>query len=365
MADNAYVERLTPLDRGLEKLSTQIPWLSGRFLPTITSGAKSFLEIRSTARDEPTLLDKGAIPSDVWPVPGLLIPPLPDSGDPVFAASVFRFADAAIIRLWAQNLTNPQLDLVLPPQSISQRLSNAHSPALAEISSLLSDDLIAKHPEYSKVPPQWPTEFPPSTSKLFSIPIHWINFLKELLHKHVCCPITTNTILCALIWTTITRLRTRLTAVNGRQRISQTLSTPNNLYLGNAVLYGLSELPAADLATSDEDLIRALAQICNCVLASQSPSTINSRHIAEVHHLIKHMDDSGTPFPGWDLFGSKDWVVTSWADLDLYGNDFGEGLGKPRDTVGEILEMMIMLRKEDMEGLEVDTMWQTLTSNTR
>jgi hypothetical protein len=230
--------------------------------------------------------------------------------------------------------------------------------------------------------------------------MHWINILKDLLKRYTTNPPTTNTIICALVWTSINRVRAQdnpslkdanqlsrlATAVNARQRIGGTLSSESGTpFFGNAVFYALSIFPARELASSDETPVRELARICDDIGRAQSASTINSRHIAEVIQLIGHVDDPSSLFVGWDLFGSRDVTITSWADMGLYDVDFGEGLGRPdfvrlpyvnsadgvaiilprkRGVEREMLEVMIMLRRDHLEELEKDAMWSTLISVT-
>ena len=103
---------------------------------------------------------------------------------------------------------------------------------------------------------------------------------------------------------------------------------------------------------------------------------------------MERVDDYKTIFFGWDLFGARDLTITSWADLDLYDMEFGEGLGKPEfigvpyaeaDGVGlilprkrgvpnsaggsdEVLDIMVMLRREDMDALDSDFMRESFMS---
>ncbi|KAH8432934.1 uncharacterized protein LDX57_010567 [Aspergillus melleus] len=334
------------------------------------------------------------------------------AGAPVFAASIFRFTDqglglcvcmhhnvvdasgcSTILRLWAQNVSSPESSFLATSQTRLERLSEALSADLPEISSTSTETLLARHPEFSTTPPTLPETFPSCTSKIFPISKHWIDVLGELMRPYTSKRLTTNTVLCALIWTTLTRIRmahnpsleqqsSRLAmAVNGRPRISQTFSTPDAPFFGNAITYSLTDLSAQTLAKSDETPVRALAQICNRMAESQSPSTIDSRHIAEVYSVAERVD-AGSLFVGWDLFGSRDLTITSWADFDLYGVDFGNVMGRPRfvrlpymeaDGVAiilprqrsvsqEVLEVMVMLRRDHMEALELDPMWQVLGS---
>lgn len=371
------------LQCGLEKLAKQVPWIAGNVFLT-TTDQKAPLEIRYHADKTPRLQDKGqiaasyaslssqdmpmkAIPLDVWPtLPSLLGNTPSETGDPVFAVSFFRFADqgvglciclhhnavdvtgfSEVVRLWAENVvqqnqTHPSYGLQGSGDRLVQ-LSKALEPDLRGISSLSSVRLLALHPEYSTQPPVLPKEFASCTSKTFKIPVHWINVLKELLQKSAQRQLTTNVILCALLWTSITRVRAQrnpdlrrqtsrlVTAVNGRSRIPGNLQPMpgNQQYLGNVVLYALANFSCANLATADEDPVRSLAKICDRISESQSPATIDSRFIAETYRLVDSMEDYRSLFAGWDLFGSRDFTITSWAGLDLYGVDFGPLLGKP------------------------------------
>ncbi|KAJ6129620.1 hypothetical protein N7512_002400 [Penicillium capsulatum] len=255
------------------------------------------------------------------------------------------------------------------------------------------EDLLLQHPKYSRVPPSLPDNSHPCTSKLFAVSMHRINILKELTRKNTLKAPSTNTILCALIWTTVTRVRvlqnpslrdasSRLvTAVNGRPSVGKLPSTAESPFLGNAVFYAMSRYPAEALLTaSDEAPVQSFAEACEVISESQSPSTINLRHLAEVYDLADRTRGYQSLFPGWDLFQSRDLKITNWADLDRYGIDVGDILGKPcsvrlpvmevegvalilsrqRGVSQEVFEVVMMLRKDHMDALENDHMWQTL-----
>lgn len=171
------------------------------------------------------------------------------------------------------------------------------------------------------------------------------------------------------------------TAVNARQRIGGAFS--NSEFLGNAVFYGLSALPAKALSSSSHINIKELVHVCEHVAKSQSVSVINTRHIGEVVQLMERVKDPRSLFVGWDLFGSRDLTITSWADMGLYDFDFGAGVGKPdfvrlpymeadgvaivlprkRNAQAEVLEVVIMLRRDHMEALEKNAMWNALFSS--
>ncbi|PYH87091.1 hypothetical protein BO82DRAFT_408217 [Aspergillus uvarum CBS 121591] len=458
MTEHDYIEQLTPLDlampntyirvllafpgpeadstlhtlrtlqNGLEQLSNKIPWLSGRIFPTTDVSGRPSLEMRSHTGDTPTLKDKGtiaaayatlsaqnmppeAIPGRVWPVPAML-PESMEQGNPVFAASVFRFVDrgiglciclhhhsvdatgfAEVVRLWAQATTTTTRTAggTLPSEysqsSRQSQLSHALTTTLQALSSPQSPNLKAllpHHPEFSTTPPSLPPTFKPCTSRLCTLRLHHLLTLRTLCQKYTSQEPTINTLVTALLWTTITRVRARriphkgkstlTTAVNGRTRLPAL--SPG--YTGNLVLYATARYPAPALATADMDPVRGLADICDCITQSQAPDGIGGRFIAEVYALVKGVDDYRGLHPGWEIFGGRDVTLTSWAGVEVYGVEFGGGLGgvgfvrmpvvegadgvvvilpRRRHRKEEGVEVMVMLRKEDMLALEEDEMW--------
>lgn len=421
------------LQGGLDTLAKQVPWLSGKVVPaTADPGHKPSLEIQWGANDDPLkVVDKGqipdsyeklrdegmspvAFPDDLWPAPGMVDDALFEKGAPVFAANLFRFADGQgvgltmcmhhnaldatafteILRLWTQNIAGIDSPSISVPHRL--RLTDALSPHLPALASESDDSLLGLHPEYTTTPHSWPTEFPPCTSKIFTTPITQINRIKELLQNYMPTAPTTNTLICALMWSAVSRARlqrnsayarepSRLAmAVNGRRRISEGFSTSDDPYLGNVVLCSLAELTIDNLSqTSGPDRMQSLANLCQSIAQSQSSDCINFRCIAEVYRLVDHVDDYRSVLYSFDLFCGRDLMITSWAGLDLYGMDFGPGLRKPdfmrvphapvdglglvlprRRTVGhtgesdEMLEFMFMLRCDDMEWLEKDSLWE-------
>ncbi|PYI35794.1 hypothetical protein BP00DRAFT_333463 [Aspergillus indologenus CBS 114.80] len=311
---DSTLNTLHTLQTGLAQLSKQIPWLSGRIFPTTDASGRSTLEIRSHTGATPTLEDKGtiaasyatlsaqnmppeAIPGHVWPLPAMP-PGIMEQGIPVFAASVFRFIDrgiglciclhhhsvdatgfAAVVRLWAQATTTTT------SRTTGRTLSSEHSH------------------------------------------LHHLRTLHTLVQKYTHHEPTTNTLATALLWTTITRVRTRrtpnlltqesnstlTTAVNGRPRLSPL--TPG--YIGNLVLYATATYPAPALATADMDPVRALAEICECITQSLSPDKIGERFVAEVYALVQGVEDYRGLYPGWEGFGDRDVTVTSWAGVEV------------------------------------------------
>ncbi|KAJ4864807.1 transferase family domain-containing protein [Trichoderma breve] len=415
------------LQHGIDKLVTAMPWLAGRVYRTAPAEGNLSLELRwSQDGTRCTLFNKGSIPNaylsnsdagmspevipaNIWPVPFSLDDETWAAGVPVFSTSFFQFADkqgvglcicvhhnvvdasglSHIITLWAKYLSE-DLDtgLILELDSMG-RLSKALNPQLEALSSQSKETLFEAHPEYSTSPPALPTEFVPSACKLFRIPITSINETKTLIKDHTASDPSTNTTLCALLWSTITAARRKrnpalteqtsklIMAVNGRCRIGHDFSTLNHPYLSNLILYSLASFSSRDLiAAGDSKDMKVLAQICASIAESKSLDSINAKSIAEVYRLVESVDRNTTIFPGWDLFGSRDLTVTSWADLPLYEMDFGPGLGRPQHIRApyspadgvclimprkrsdqtaagkvELLDVMVMLRQDDMDAL--------------
>ncbi|KAI0531653.1 transferase family-domain-containing protein [Xylaria digitata] len=315
------------LHNGLDSLANAIPWLSSRVCPTAaTKEHGRSLEIRYSADDpSPTFIDKGtvdasyealsaegippdAIPADVWPLPMMIDEDLFEKGAPVFGASLFGFIDgqgvglyvgihhsaveatgfADIVRLWAQYTARSAP--AYQHGDRLDRLSGILKSDLQAISPKTTDDLFELHPEYSQMPPTFPTEFVPCICKIFTLS------------------------------SAITRARAQRCPDLGRE------SSRLAMALGNAILYLLAHSTVSDLNSLLESPA-SFATTCDVIAQSQSPAKINSRHIAEVYDLVGRVEDYRTVFVGWDLFSSRDLTITSWANLDLYDMTFGEGLG--------------------------------------
>jgi hypothetical protein len=153
-----------------------------------------------------------------------------------------------------------------------------------------------------------PSGFSLCTAKILRIPIARIQAFKRVVEHLLPAPPTTNTVVCALLWSSITCARAKrqpalsdqtshlAMAVNGRQRIGGGLSTSENPYFGNAIAYSLAKTSVQDL--SDTSNPRALATVCDAIVKSQWPHKINVRHIAEVYNLLDSVEDYRSIFPG-------------------------------------------------------------------
>lgn len=124
---------------GLDALSKQLPWLSGRVFANRSQGKPS-LEIRYNADTALTILDKGsidgayeslsaqgvapeAIPPEVWPLPPVIDDAMAAAGAPVFATiySVSQIMASGYVSA-CTTIPSTQLD--------SQRSSNSGPEAL-------------------------------------------------------------------------------------------------------------------------------------------------------------------------------------------------------------------------------------------
>lgn len=356
------------------------------------------------------------LPSHFWPQPS---PVMEESqGVPVFVSSFFRFANntglglcvsmhhnvvdvtafATILQQWTEILRGESLS-VFTREPRLDTLSKSLRTDLDAVAEQSLETILASHPEYSMSPPILPDEFPECTSKIFCVSVGQIEALKDMLKNRGARIPSTNTVLCTLLWQAITRARTLrdsdlmakasrlVTAVNGRHRLSPKGSEPGTQYLGNLVLYARTGSSVADLIASNSSSEECLAKTCSSIDAAQSQQRIDSRFIAEAYSIFDRIDNFDTIFPGWDLFNSIDLTITSWANLGMYSLDFGRGLGTPdfvrvphaaADGVAiilprkrvdgktskgmrDIIEIHVMLRKDDMMRMESDSIWSGLS----
>ncbi len=267
-------------------------------------------------------------------------------------------------------LANNQRTLL--PQSLSTSI-----PALSKtpLSSLLT-----LHPEFTTTsrPPQ--PLLPPCTTKVLQTPLSQLTALKTRLTTHTHSKPTTNTLLTALLWSAVTRARrhrnpdhqqhtTRLmTAVDGRRHLD---------YWGNLVWHCVAELPPSFFSPDTSDLA-SLEAVCDAVAASTARAREEGwAHFAETHCLVERAGDYRRLRYAWDggLF------VSSWANMGVYGVEFGAGLGRPeavrvRHRAGdgfcvilprrrgggeeEVLEAVLGLREDHLEALGRDDVWRGL-----
>ncbi|KAM4057678.1 transferase family protein [Hirsutella rhossiliensis] len=275
------------------------------------------------------------------------------------------------------------LDLLMPRAYIPMLMAFRTTESIASVS-----------PRLQRAPA---TDLPPCTFRMFTIPTTRVNAIKQQLSSYMPRAPTTNTVFFAVLWSAVTRVRMQRNPalatetskmaipVNGRRRIGAEFSTPDNPYLGNVVLYALPELLGQGLSTSSAP--EALAKICHAIDQSHSPK-IDLHHIAEVYSLVDRSEDYRAIGVSWDLLSGRHLAILSWADFGLHGMDFGMGLGLPdfirvpcgggaadglclllprrvpvaADASEEVLELLIVLRREDMHALEQDGIWQSFAN---
>jgi trichothecene 3-O-acetyltransferase len=247
---------------------------------------------------------------------------------------------------------------------------------------------------------------PKTSSRIFSVSKARIAETKEALKESIAqiSLLTTNSILCALLWTCVTRIRMeRLRntgmpvdlqthsklgfAVNGRQCLNS--SFVEKAYLGNVNLYGLAQLPISALEEATYGITphacNSLAPIIEAI--GEATARITASHIVEVLDFEKETQNMEDIIPGWGGIGSFDWSVTNWTHLGLHACDFGRCLGGddgasgtpifvrppfaefdglvivlPRAPSGsdeqEDIEMVVLLVEDDIEALEKDSVWR-------
>lgn len=434
--DEPSQELLPKLQSSFDKTCHFIPWLAGKVLRTIdTTSQKPWLQIQwDESQSPPKLANLGSlpgsyvetalsgmplttIPTDKWPASAIIDEDVTYAGALVFVGGLVSFDGldgialciclhhhvvdagglAEVVRIWA-GITSGESPTTNTIAERLNRLSAALSSHLETASARPLKDLLASHPEYTTEPPNIGPEFPKCSSTVFTISHSKVNSLKtELLSCTSVVP-TANTIISAMLWATVTRIRQRRNstlfpsgksrlgmAVNGRSRIAPNFSPPNDPYFGNANLYALCELEA-DALSSSVNSTKALAHICDAIAASHSADMIGPRHIAEVCSLVSRLDNFAALFPGWSVYNGPDIAVTSWANLGIYDLSFGDVLGNPefvrvpyaeadslaivlpRKRVGsegkveEVIEVVVMLRSEDLEALRTDKGWKSVAA---
>ena len=432
------------LRNGLEVTCSQLPYLKGR----VTRQQGDRLAISWSEQDQFPLLQEldrppeipssyaqlkqeglpsHRLPQSLCPVAGWVAASFPDGSAPVIAISYTHLdggllvtlcvhhnvmdgtGTGQLISLWADN-TKSELSNPLPnaqePQHRLDRLKAATAAPFSTESSPPSDgdhtfeSLLALHPEYTTTLPSTKSPIPECTSKVFTFPVDRLKTAATESKTSV------NNILCALIWSCISSVRslrwqkesaatsgsspsnTKLgMAVNGRARIGESF-VKGRPYLGNVNLYCVTSLDLTLLTTIElspsPEAQWAYSDVLTTVVhaLTMSIARIDRRFISEVITLAEKAPDAQALLPGWDFFNGPDLTITSWANLDTYSDDFGPGLGMPdfvrvpyaevdglnivlprkRNSSPEIIEVVVMLRKDDMADLERNAMWRHWTN---
>lgn len=221
--------------------------------------------------------------------------------------------------------------------------------------------------------------------------------------------VTTNSVLCALMWSRVTRVRaarrgglgapsSRLGfAVNGRTRLPPGSVLSERPFLGNVNLFGMAEMAVPELERAGVECRAAVGDAASSLRPmgwvvreiATAIRRVTPAHVAEVTDLIDRAPDISDVSPGWDAFHGADLTITSWANMGLYDADFGDEVGKiqlmrvpwmatdgllivlPRKrgltearmgtgtkrAAAECIEVVVALHPEDLAALEKDSVW--------
>jgi trichothecene 3-O-acetyltransferase len=313
-----------------------------------------------------------------------------------------------VISLWGRNTkgvpSEPLPDSEEPRHRLERLKASrvGHDSASMDDKGLTVESMLALHPEYTSVITSRRPPFPPCTSRIFTFPV------EKLKTAAIESKTSVNNVLCAIIWSCISSARSNRwrneigasneealhtelklgMAVNGRARLGESFAGAGGRpYIGNVNLYSVTNLgldhlvklgqspgPEANWAASD-----TLASVVPAITASIG--RINRQFISEVITIAEQVPSIQSLQPGWNFFNGPDLTITSWANLDTYSVDFGPELGMPdfvrlpylevdglnivlprrRTSIPENIEVVIMLRKDDMAEVERNEMWRYWT----
>ncbi|KAK1760423.1 transferase family-domain-containing protein [Echria macrotheca] len=205
--------------------------------------------------------------------------------------------------------------------------------------------------------------------------------------------LSTNNILMAVAWGCVTQARmVRLGgdvgretsklgfAINGRRFLGPTFAETERMYLGNINVFGLPEVDVSTLAKigttcDDEALVRVIEAVWDAIRRVTAPD-----HIGEVMTLMETAPDLLKVQSNSVRSHGPDLTATSWANMDIYGCDFGAGIGKPafvrfpwfdsdgliimlprRRGVGikQTIEVVMAMNLEDMAFLDGSDVWKS------
>ncbi|KAK5723849.1 hypothetical protein LTR17_013863 [Elasticomyces elasticus] len=431
----APAERLLPrLQAALNKTCRSIPWLAGRVVATNGEAERHpGLQVCWDEGDVPILRDLGTlpgsfeqaesvgmpartIPEERWAMPGRIDERLASEGPPVFAAGLLSFAKddgvilcvclhhsvvdgggyAEILRIWTNILSG--LPALEPLESDrNSRLCASLRPHMGKTWSSSRKALLASNPGYAVKPAEFKPDFANCTNTVLPVSLAQVDRLKAGLSTHTGVPPTTNTIICAILWCSLMRVRRRRNPslfsdnakshlgmpVDGRRRVHPEFSSPEDPYFGNFYTYTMTEMPASVFAGADEPSLYPLALICEAIAQSHSADRLNARNIAEVYALAARSETAPALYPAWSITTGRDIGITSWAGFGLYEMSFGllgqptfvrppymqidsAAIVLPRKRAGfdeedrDAIEVMLMLRKDDIEALQQDSVWLML-----
>ncbi|WYZ44569.1 hypothetical protein EsH8_VII_001005 [Colletotrichum jinshuiense] len=220
--------------------------------------------------------------------------------------------------------------------------------------------------------PTEPPETPPKCSwAYFNFPSSSLSDLKSLASESIKSGyITTDDALSAFVWQSVSRIRAGRLSLDEEVKFARAVNVRG--YLGIPQTFpGLMQS-----MTNNSSRLNTLIEEPLGVVASQLRSTVDPKALgystrAFATVLSKSADKGGFSFTG-TLRLDKDIMLSSWAKLDLYEQDFGLHLGKPvsvrrpqftpveslmyllpKSREGDIA-LAICLRDEDMKRLKRD-----------
>lgn len=222
-------------------------------------------------------------------------------------------------------------------------------------------------------------------------------------------PISTNTVLNAVIWSTVTRIRLARLARDGQRDAAGSLALPSSSrlsfavdgrrrlggdfcgrarFLGNVNVNSLAEADLHTLAAasryvcateevSSGDALGALARVVEAVSSAAARNTRS--YIRHVVSRVQQASSAAQVALDWQISHELDLTLTSWANQGFYEFDFGRGLGKPsfvrvpymeadglviilprrRGGPQERIEALVGLNVDDLQALESDAAWNS------
>ena len=283
-----------------------------------------------------------------------------------------------------------------PPLSFSTRLAS-----LPEFCILSSPEVTTSQANATD------SSAPKGRAKLFTFSAARLETAREVLRAgeyHLDpAALSTNNILTAVIWACVSRARAARRgggggwaesgsgsgrskmgfAINGRRQLKGEVST--RPYAGNVNLFGVPEFTSEMLegigakCSATGGGAAALAQVVKSIW--EAIRRVDAGHVADVVALMEQAGDfAGDVGPSWVRSNGPDLSVTSWANMDVYGCEFGEWLGRPvymrvpdfvadglvvvlprdrtgREGKGEGIEVVVVLCADDVRFLEGDEVW--------
>ncbi|KAI0145600.1 trichothecene 8-O-acetyltransferase [Xylariaceae sp. FL1272] len=195
---------------------------------------------------------------------------------------------------------------------------------------------------------------PKCGSHIFTFSGHKIERAKDILSREADLAdhsITTNSVLHAVLWSTITRLRlcrraqrpqtsvSRCSlAVDGRSRLEPAISR-DGPYLGNVVLISSVDLSLEVLQTAgrcaSSTSPRSLSPVVKTI--AHATKRITKCHIAGLLYALQQVGDATDVGPGWLSSHRINFMSSSWANLPLYECDFGPEFSESGPATGDVV----------------------------